>query len=270
MRKPALFLLALLSVAALSGCKKSSKEYFEAQRRFDSLTAQEGDDAYLTPEMEQVSQMLSAVPTRAFEYERAQALLAKIGAEKSRVERERAALAVKPPSDEPYKMPDLPPSNPTVGIPSAADVDPFDGGVPEQTPVAGMSEALFKEQFGACVTGPETLKLEGVGDVPAYPAKNTPECLRKLGLTGPAKLFFVKGGLAGRVASSTSVTRTILDGGVTSTIIPVPQPQTLFNIPGTPGGTAPPPPPGSLPTGATGDGMAPTKPDSDLGARPNP
>lgn len=268
MRKTALILL-LVSVA-LGGCKKSSKEYFEAQRRFDSLTAQEGDEAYVMPEMDQVTQMLSAVPTRAFEYDRAQALLAKIATEKARVTQERAATAVKPPSDEPYKMPELP-SGTGPSIPSAAAVDPFDGGVPEQVPVAGMSEALFKEQFGACVTGPETLKLEGVGDVPAYPAKNTPECLRKLGLTSAAKLFFVKGGLAGRVASTTSVTRTILDGGVTTKTLPAPQPPTLFNIPGAPiGGNTPPPAPGSLPPGATGDGMAPAKADSDMEARPNP
>ncbi|MBL8920726.1 MAG: hypothetical protein JNJ54_17820 [Myxococcaceae bacterium] len=270
MRTTALILLALLSVTALGGCKKSSKEYFEAQRRFDSLTAQEGDDAYLMPEMEQVSQTLAAVPTRAFEYDRAQALLAKISAEKARVAQERASAVVVKPADEP-QVPDFRRPE-AVAIPSAAAVDPFDGGVPELVPTGGMPEALFKEQFGDCVSGPQPIKVDGQGEVPAYQVNETAPCFKKLKVEGPSRFFFVNGALAGRLSSTRTVTRTILDGGAGGT---VEQPPTQFLVvPGAPlppGAAAPTAPaPGTLPAGSTGDGMQPTKAEGDLGARPQP
>lgn len=269
MRTTALFLLALLSVTTLGGCKKSSKEYFEAQRRFDSLTAQEGDDAYLLPEMEEVSQMLSAVPTRAFEYDRAQALLARISTEKARIAQERASAAGVKPAGEP-EAPDF--RRPAVALPSAAAVDPFDGGEPELVPTGGMPEALFKEQFGDCVSGPQTIKVDGQGEVPAYQVNETPPCFKRLRVDGPSRFFFVNGALAGRLSSTKTVTRTIIDGGAGGTVV---QPPTQFLV--VPGAPLPPgaaipatPPPGTLPAGSTGDGLVPTKAEGDLGARPEP
>lgn len=273
MRTWALLLLALLSSLALTGCgKKSSKEFYEAQRKYESLISQDGDDGYLAPEMDQVSEALAAVPKRALEYDRAQALVQKISSEKARVQQERAAAALPPTSDAPYAMPNLPPSSIT---PPVAPTEPVAGGPAEQLPTPGMSEALFKEQFGSCVNARETFKLEGEGEVPAYPAKDTPACYKKLGIPGPARLIFVKGGYAGRVTSTSTTTRTILDGGTTVVPAPSPQaPQPLMVIPGAPlpaGATVPPPPPpGSLPAGAPGDGMQPVKAEGDLGARPNP
>lgn len=247
--------LALL----VSGCgKKSSKEYFEAQRRYESLVTQEGEDAYLTVEMKQISEALAAVPTRALEYERAQALVAKITTERARLEQERAAAARVPTNDDPPTMPSVPPSLLTKQEVQGAVLDEADAGLVDELPVAGMLEALFKEKYRSCITGPEQLPLEGQGLVPAYKVDESSACMKKLGVAAPTRFFFIKGGLAGRVSSTVTRTTTILDGGG-PTVIPGAGQQYL-TVPGAPqpGAVAPPQPPGALiPTG-TGSGLPPT------------
>lgn len=253
-------LLAVLIVGLallVSGCgKKSSKEYFEAQRRYESLVTQEGEDAYLTVEMKQISDALAAVPTRALEYERAQALVAKITTERARLEQERAAAALVPTNDGPPTMPNLPPSLLTKQEVQGAVLDEADAGLVDDFPVAGMLEALFKEKYRSCVTGPEQLPLEGQGLVPAYKVDESSACMKKLGVSAPTRFFFIKGGLAGRVSSTVTRTTTILDGGG-PTVIPG---AGYLAVPGAPmpGAVAPPQPPGALEPTGTGTGLAPT------------
>lgn len=253
-------LLAVLIVGLallVSGCgKKSSKEYFEAQRRYDSLVTQEGEDAYLTVEMKQISDALAAVPPRALEYERAQALVAKIATERTRLEQERAAVRV-PTNDDPPRMPNLPPSLLTKQEVQGAVLDEADAGLNE-LPVAGMLEALFKERYRSCITGPEQLPIDGQGLVPAYKVDESSACMKKLGVSGPTRFFFIKGGLAGQVNSTVTRTTTILDGGG-PTIIPGAS-QPYLGVPGAPqpGAVAPSQPPGALIPAGTGSGLAPT------------
>lgn len=255
--------LALLS----SGCgKKSSKEYFEAQRRYESLVTQEGEDAYLTVEMKQISDALAAVPTRALEYERAQALVAKITAERARLEQERAALAKVPTNDGPPTMPAMPPSLLPKEVPGAR-LDEVPTVTGDEAPTGGMLEALFKEKYRACVTGPEQVPVEGQGQVPAYKVDETSACMKKLGVTGPSKFFFVKGALAGRISSSVTRTTTIVDGGG-PTVVPGPS-QEYLGVPGAPrpGAVAPPQPPGALQPAGTGSGLQPTQDTGGLAPR---
>ncbi|MDP3232658.1 MAG: hypothetical protein Q8S33_22125 [Myxococcales bacterium] len=259
-------LLAVLIVGLallFSGCgKKSSKEYFEAQRRYESLLTQEGEDAYLTVEMKQISDALAAVPTRTVEYERAQALVAKIATERARLEQERAAAARVPTNDAPPQKPNFPPS--AFATPGAA-LDEVDAGEATDYPTGGMLEALFKEKYGACVSGPEQLPIEGQGQVPAYKVAETAACMKKLGVSGPTRFFFVKGALAGRVGSTVNRTTTIIDGGGPS-VIPG---QPYLGIPGAPmpGAVAPPPAPGALTPAGTGSGLQPTEETGGLPAR---
>ena len=254
-------LLAVLIVGLallVSGCgKKSSKEYFEAQRRYESLVTQEGEDAYLTVEMKQISDALAAVPTRALEYERAQALVAKITTERARLEAERAAAARVPTNDDPPTMPSMPPSLLTKQEVQGAVLDEADAGLADDLPAAGMLEALFKEKYRSCITGPEQLPIDGQ-PVPAYKVDESSACMKKLGVSAPTRFFFIKGGLAGRVSSTVTRTTTILDGGG-PTIIPGAGQQYL-TVPGAPvpGAVAPPQPPGALAPTGTGAGLAPT------------
>jgi len=253
--------LALLS----SGCgKKSSKEFFEAQRRYESLVTQEGEDAYLTVEMKQISEALAVVPTRALEYERAQALVAKITTERARLEQERAALARVPTNDAPPTMPPMPPSllpREVPGVP-VDDVPPAD-----EAPTAGMLEALFKEKYRGCVTGPEQVPVEGQGQVPAYKVGETSACMKKLGVTGPSRFFFVKGALAGRISSSVTRTTTIIDGGGPS-IVPGTSEEYLGVLGAPrPGAVGPAQPAGALQPSGTGSGLQPTQESGGLSPR---
>lgn len=264
-------LLAVLIVGLallVSGCgKKSSKEYFEAQRRYESLVTQEGEDAYLTVEMKQISEALAAVPARALEYDRAQALVAKITAERARVEQERAEAARVPTSDGPSAMPPMPPSLLTKQEVPGAVLDEADAGVGDELPEAGMLEALFKEKYGPCVGGPEQYEVAGQGLVPAYKVVESPVCLKKLGVTTPTRFFFVKGGLAGRVSSTVTRTTTILDGGGPTTITT--PPQAYMGVAGAPlpGAVVPPPPPGALVPAGTGNSLTPTQESGGLTPR---
>lgn len=260
-------LAVVLVVAALSGCgKKSSKEYFEARRAYDQLVDRDGEDAYLTPEMMQVSNALAAVPERAIEYPQAQQLVAKIASEKARVEHEKAELATalepKPLEKIVPATPRQPPPNegrPEAGGPAA----PGDDG----PPTGGMLEAAFQAKFGSCVTGPEQLTVEGAGAVPAYVASSNPVCLKRLGLTEPSKFFFIKGALAGRQTTSTTTTRVILDGGVVATPGAISRTVTGQPVVGAPPG---PPDQGSLAPAGTGEGMKANGTASDFGARKTP
>ncbi len=256
----------LVGLAVLSsGCgKKSSKEFFEAQRRYESLVTQEGEDAYLTVEMTTISDALAAVPPRALEYERAQALVAKIASERGRLEQERAAAARVPTNDGPELMPSMPPSLLPRDVPGA-QVQEANGG--DDFPTGGMLEALFKEKYGSCVTGPEQTPIDGQGQVPAYKVQESSACMKKLGVGGPTRFFFVKGALAGRVGTSVTRTTTILDGGG-PTLVPGSS-QPYLSVPGAPlpGAVAPPPPPGALTPAGTGTGLEPTKESGGLSPR---
>jgi hypothetical protein len=244
--------LALL----VTGCgKKSSKEYFEAQRRYDSLVTQEGEDAYLTVEMKQISDALAAVPERALEYDRAQALVAKITTERARIEQERAAAARVPIDDSPATRPDLPPS---MLVRQEVQGAALEAGQVDEGPVVGMIEALFKEKYGPCISGPEQLPMEGQGTVPAYKVDESSACMKKLGVSAPTRFFFIKGGLAGRVSSTVTRTTTILDGGGPTEIPGASQPYRSVTGAPRPDAVAPSQPPGALQPAPTGTGLAPT------------
>lgn len=267
------WLLMVGVLLALTGCgKKSSKEFFAAQVRYESLVSREGDDAFVSDEMKQIAAAFAAVPSNAVEYDRARALIAKIDAERARVEAERAAEAAAlaaqtaPVGDSrPSELLSPPPAQPVAANPNTAVVN-ADG-----PPEGGLPEAVFMQKYGRCATGPIKQAIDGVGEVPTYKANSTPDCLKKLGVAEGTSFFFVKGALAGRVTGSVTTSRTTFDAG--RTVIPQPV-QEYMAIPGAPlppGMTAPPrPPAGSLDVAPTGQGLAPTKEEGGLAPRANP
>lgn len=266
-----LAVLVLACGVLASACgKKSSREFFEAQRQYESLVTQQGEDAYLTAEMEQVSSALAAVPARALEYEKAQELVAKIAAERGRIERERAEAARAEVALKPETMPEMPPS--LLGPPPGAEKPAQAAGPVDETPTAGMPEATFREQYAACIGARELMPVAGVGEVPAYPVKDSAECQKRMGVTGQTRFFFVNGGLAGRASKETTRTTRVVDGGAPVVINP---PQQFLLVPGAPlpaglGGAPPPAPAGTMAPAGTGSGMEPVNAAGGLQPRENP
>lgn len=256
------FLSILLVILAISSCKKSSKEFYESQRRYDVLVAREGDDAFLTPEMGDISQALSAIPSNAIEKPQAVALVAKIAAERTRIEAAQAEAArtqaaAETAAERPPSFPSgagtRPPEPPKEAPPVAAAVDAGSG---EPFPFGGMSLAEFRKQFGSCVRG-ETTFDRGGELVPAFPIVESSECQRRLKAPPGSLMIFVGGKLFG-TATLSAAGRASLDAGAPGpSTRTVPGPSYLV-IPGAP-----------VPQGYTGVPGVPIAPGSAAG-QPQP
>lgn len=253
-------ILVLVAVGLGAACKKSSPEFHQAQLQYDRLTSNEGDDAYLMPEMEQVSALLSQVPPNAIEVDRARALQAKIAAETARVRAERDAeqqarvevpVAAPPPStgSTPAPVVDVAPA-PVLSTPDAGELVPY----------AGMPLAEFQKAFGDCVRGERPFDRGGQV-VPSYPVIESAPCLKKLKVPGETVMLFVDGKLAGTATLNAAgrAERARQDAGASAPpqpefiLVPgAPVPPGFTGIPGSgvmPGAT-PPPPSDQLPSGA--------------------
>jgi hypothetical protein len=86
--------LCLLALSGAACRKKTFHPFYELQGQQDRLITANGDDAYLSPELEQIITALGNVPDETVEKERAVALVTHLKAEQARV---RAARAPKPP-----------------------------------------------------------------------------------------------------------------------------------------------------------------------------
>ncbi len=85
MARSLLLSFALLTLS--SGCRKPlpSPDYAEASNRYSTLLAVHGDDAFARPEMDALVAQLGRVPEKSRDFAAAQALTAKIAAERARV-----------------------------------------------------------------------------------------------------------------------------------------------------------------------------------------
>ena len=228
------FFLSLCVVALLlPGCrKKSSPEFYKLEGAQEVLIAQQGDDAYVAPEMASIIAALSAVPDDALEKPRAQQLVAKLVAGTARVKAERV---------EPPKLPAvdpfagrLTPYQAPVEAPPAPEV--IDAGEPE--PWAGMDEATFAKRYGSCFSkGPKTEVGRGVPATSQVLAPSA-ECQKRLGTPGGTTSYlFVDGGVWGKVVE----TYAVLDAGPRAQPPPPPPPapprdagEPILTIPGAP------------------------------------
>lgn len=242
------FLVLLLCVVGLlgSGCrKKSSREYYKLEADQSILVSQDGDDAWVSPEMTAIVSGLQAIPEDTLEKPKAVALLATIAAEQARVTAERV---------EPPKGPAVDPFEGRVGSTGTATatavVEPLpeppetanDAGVmPDPTqPWARMDEKFFVARFGKCFSPGPSMPTSAGGMATSQVLSSTAECQKRFGSAGAVTSFlFTDKGLTEKITESTVV----LDGG--SVTIPGRQPPTpdpgppVLTIPGAPALEAP-------------------------------
>lgn len=155
-----------------SGCRRAtnSPEYAEAQGLHDRLVMDQGDDAYLSTEMDRVEQLLAQVPDNSLDKDAAAALRTKVQQERERVRAEQEA------ADEPMADPGSP-SFDTGASPSATmESGPaaVDAGAPR--PVPGMTVDEFRRLFGNCFDPGQDLLIAGVGVRQTYELRNMPAC----------------------------------------------------------------------------------------------
>lgn len=235
MRTPVL-MLCLVPALLLTGCrKKSSPEFFKLESDQSILVSRDGDDAWLSPQMDSVLSGLQAIPEEAIEKPRAQALATKIMAEQARLKAE----ANKPPPPAPV--------DPFAGrVPSAqappepAPVDPevaeaVDAGQGPDQPWPGMQEQLFVTRFGSCFTpGPKAALPDG-RPASAYVLSATAACQKQFGAGGAVVSFlFTDKGLWGKATETVQIRDA---GALVLPAGPAPAPQQgppVLVIPGAP------------------------------------
>jgi hypothetical protein len=190
-------LVLVVLCLTFSGCrKKSYREFYEAERNYQVMVAREGEDAYALPEMDQVLSVLKATPAGAIEEPKARTLVETIERERARLASERAQ------AERLVNEGERPVDFPTEGVAPPAEPATVGEAVPAEpgTPQPGMDEAAFKQQFGACISGPETLDLP-TGKHPAYAGKDDDRCRKMLGTKATTSFFFINGKLAGQSIS---------------------------------------------------------------------
>lgn len=184
-------LLGLLAVAALGGgCRKPlpSPDYIEASNRYTSLIAVQGEQAYSSPAMDEVTAQLQRVPNKSSDYPAAVALIATIAAERARVTghpTEGVATT----------------SGSAVTFPSFAAVEQRKV---EETPDAAANElargadfgALERKYVGCLLSGGEVTLLGtdgGTSQAEGFQIHDSPSCKSRLPGVG-ANLVLVQAG----------------------------------------------------------------------------
>ena len=198
--------LLVLALWGLSSCRKQSSEAFhklDAQQSV--LISRDGDDAYVSPEMDQIITGLNAVPENAIEKDRAVALTGKLRAEQRRVREEQAAAAAAAAAPEPVAAPrplaNLSPPEPVE--PVAAPPPAVDAGRPSD-PWAGMEEKEFLTLFGRCFSSDEAAKTPDGKAAKTFAVRDLSGCERH-GQAGATKtlFLFVDGKLWGKRSVTT-------------------------------------------------------------------
>jgi hypothetical protein len=218
-----LLLCVLLSTLVLTGCrKKTSKEFYKLESEQSILVSRDGDDAYLSAEMDAVLAGLQAIPEDALEKDKANNLVAKLNAERDRVKAEKAALAKPtPPPEDPFagRTP-TPTETPTPAPEETAPAEEVsDAGEPEVTqPVSGMDEKVFVQKFGSCFSAAPEATLPDGRKAHAYElnAKDA-KCQKQFGQPDTTvRYLFTDRGLWGKATETLQVR----DAGLI--VLPVP------------------------------------------------
>ena len=200
MRRLTLMLCVAAALASTSCRKKSSREFYDAQGRYQVITAQLGDEAYLSPEMDAIEALLHGVPASAREIDQTTALLATISSEKARVLQEKERLA-KPIATANAPAPYVQVN--TVQMPAAVQAAPAaDAGF---HPEKGMPLDVFLKAYSACMDASPDVLLPG-STVPgqAFAVRKTANCMSQFGsIERFTKLYvFIDRKLAGEATRS--------------------------------------------------------------------
>lgn len=228
----------LVCVVLLAGCrKKSSPEFYKLEGAQSTLVAQEGDDAYVSPEMATLIAQLNAVPEDVIEKPRAIELAARLSGEKARVTAERVEKP-KPPEVDPFegRTTDVEPEQtppPVVVEEEVAVVDAGPGDPGE--PSAGMDEATFDKLFGKCFSkGPNATVGKGLAATTKV-LVSSPDCQKRLGTPGSKTSYlFVDGGVWGTAVERVEVTVTVDAGQAPPPPPPPDAGEPILTFPGAP------------------------------------
>ena len=204
------FLLVLALIAlSVAGCrKKSSPEFFKFEADHSILVAREGEDAYVSPEMDVILAGLQAVPAEAIEKPRAETLAAKILAEKTRLTASRVVKPTPPPVD--------PFAGRLTGT-GSSPVEPAPDSTPETDagdlppPSTGLDLATFLQRYGRCFTEGAPTQLPNGVAATTQVLKSGADC-QKLGTAGATTLYlFVDGKVWGKATQTETVV--VVDAG---------------------------------------------------------
>jgi hypothetical protein len=165
-------------VLSLAACRKQSSEAFhrlDAQQSV--LISRDGDDAYVSSEMDAIIAGLNGVPDNALEKDRAVALAGKLRAEQRRVREERTPPVVNAtPQPPPEPLRNLFPPEPAA--PVAAQPTPVEDAGPPQDPWAGMEEKEFLALFGRCFSPGDSATAPDGGVAKTHVVRDQQDCAR--------------------------------------------------------------------------------------------
>jgi len=206
------FALIAFVAASVAACRRTSGpslEFVEASGLHDRLVLNQGDAAYSDPQMGQVETLLKQVPQDSPDSPAAQELLAKIAAERTRIEEEAAAAAAvqaEPPEpvfDEEDEEEEA----------AEAAAEPPDAGYSQ--PAVGMTLSEFQQKFSRCFqTGPQVM-LSGVGMRDSWVMKDIANCRDSHPDFVGAMVLFDAGKVSGFARQSAGTLR-LPDGGIPS------------------------------------------------------
>jgi hypothetical protein len=201
-------LLAAAGLCLGAACRKpatNSADYFEASNIHDRLVVDQGEDAYLAPEMGEAETLLAKVPPDSLDAQAARELLAKIRSERTRLEREREE-AEKAPADGPT-LDDWGKDEAPAEVAQKEEVDAG----PTQ-PMPGMTLREFKDRFGSCFDPGQDIVLAGAGIRQTYELRDREECrTRHVGFEGLVVIF--ESEKIGGFAQKSALKLTLPDGG---------------------------------------------------------
>ena len=209
------FLLLLAVAAAGSGCRKPlpSPDYIEASNHYTSLLAVQGDDAYSSKDMDDVTAQLARVPAKSSDYNAAIALIATIAAQRARVATASTKVLEAPPP---------PPIFPTFA-PIAVPDEP----VLEAAADAAVSElarggdfAVLQNKYVGCLSSRGVIAMispdGGSSDTEGWELHDDASCRSRLPGVGANVLLVQKGKIAyllPKAAFTTVVVPALEDGG---------------------------------------------------------
>jgi hypothetical protein len=213
------------------GCrKKTAPQFYELESKYSVSLARDGDDAYATPEMDQLVTGLSAIGEDTVEGPKAKQLVETIERERERLRREKdeAQRAI-----QPTVVPTLPPEpvkNPGAGagVPEAA----VDAGKPSE-PYGNMPLAEFRALFGACMVEVGSVDLTGKpGKGLGFTTQDSAQCKSQLHQDDATKVTYVFADERLTERKIERTVQTIIDAGRPA---PVPEANKADAVPYVPG-----------------------------------
>jgi hypothetical protein len=217
-----LLLLCVSTALLMSGCrKKSNPEFYKLEADQSILVARDGDDAWVSPEMDVVLRGLQAIPEDSVEGPRAAALAAKVATEQARVKAEQAPKPAAAPPPDPFAG--------RVAEPAPAPAPPAEGGATGEVdageitlPFPGMDEKAFVARFGSCFSAGKPVPLPDGKVASSYVIGSSAACQKQFGsATGVAMYLFTEKGLWGKATETTQ----IIDAGMITLPAPPAPPQ---------------------------------------------